>query len=294
MDGQRFDDLTRVWATGASRRWILRALVGSAAGALAVGSRLIGAAAQEAGPTTCVSDSDCVDPDTDPCTGASCVDGACSVFIVDCIPGYVCCGNGECCPETAQCQSDADCVPSEQDSCIGVTCENGACVEFIVDCVPGYVCCGNGQCCPANPCQSDADCVSDNPCEVGHCQADGTCTFTHGDPCFTCSDDTGCAGFRDAFGVDGVCCGGLCVGACGEGQVLDASCQCVDGAPSGGTSSTDDGEDGSSGGATTGPIQLPKTGSGASATADRSAWLALVGAGAALIASRLRRAGGLR
>ncbi len=48
---------------------------------------------------TCSQDSDCQEAEADPCTGALCDAGSCSYTSVHCIPGYVCCGNGECCPE---------------------------------------------------------------------------------------------------------------------------------------------------------------------------------------------------
>lgn len=46
---------------------------------------------------TCQSDADCLDGDSDACTGAACEEGTCVYFIVTCAPGFVCCGNGECC-----------------------------------------------------------------------------------------------------------------------------------------------------------------------------------------------------
>jgi hypothetical protein len=42
----------------------------------------------------------------DPCTGAVCEAGSCSYTSVACIPGYICCGNGECCAE-----GEADALP---------------------------------------------------------------------------------------------------------------------------------------------------------------------------------------
>ena len=153
MDGQQFDELVRVAAIGANRRQVLRALAVGLAGSLVFPNRKPGVAAQDAGaqgPAKCATDSDCVDPDTDPCTGATCEGGTCAFFIVDCIPGYVCCGNGECCPDTGsgQCQSDADCAEGDGDPCTGARCENGACTYHIATCAPGFVCCGNGECCP--------------------------------------------------------------------------------------------------------------------------------------------------
>lgn len=48
-------------------------------------------------PLPCTQDAVCVDGDLDSCTSGACVDGTCTFFIVDCLPGYACCGNGACC-----------------------------------------------------------------------------------------------------------------------------------------------------------------------------------------------------
>lgn len=44
----------------------------------------------------CLSDADC--GTSDPCVLSRCEDGLCVSIVVDCVPGYVCCGNAECCP----------------------------------------------------------------------------------------------------------------------------------------------------------------------------------------------------
>ena len=43
--------------------------------------------------------SDCLPAEAYPCTGALCDAGSCTYTSVACIPGNVCCGNGECCPD---------------------------------------------------------------------------------------------------------------------------------------------------------------------------------------------------
>jgi hypothetical protein len=101
MDGQRFDVLARVWATGASRRQALRLLCAGGAATLLMSVGATRAASQDAGTRGCGQDSDCVDPDADPCTGARCEEGACVFTNVACAPGFVCCGNGECCQTTS-------------------------------------------------------------------------------------------------------------------------------------------------------------------------------------------------
>lgn len=151
MDGERFDCITRGFDAILDRRGALRVL---GAGLVATGgswfSRTHADAQSGPGFTVCMQDADCLDADLDPCTGSACVDGACTYFIVDCIPGHVCCGNGVCCPtgESGSCMEDADCIAVSGDPCQGFRCEAGACSLFVVSCAPGFTCCGNGVCCP--------------------------------------------------------------------------------------------------------------------------------------------------
>jgi hypothetical protein len=175
VDGPRFDRIARIWGTGTNRRRALR-LIGS--GVLAsswLGRGKTTVAQTSTAQTTCTQDADCADGDSDSCTGAACVDGSCTFFIVSCIPGTICCGNGECCPagEPGGCLADTDCSPTSGDPCEGVRCESGGCVTFMVDCTPGFVCCGNGVCCPVTgACFADADCAglgANNRCISGVC-----------------------------------------------------------------------------------------------------------------------------
>jgi len=162
VKGPQFDGIVRALGVKRDRRRMLQ--VASAALLATWGSRVAWrrAGAQDLpAPDTCIADADCQDADADPCTGAACVDGLCTYFIVDCIPGHVCCGNGECCPtsEPGTCLADADCLPMSSDPCEGVRCEGGTCVPFLVTCAPGFACCGNGTCCPTGSgCAVDADC----------------------------------------------------------------------------------------------------------------------------------------
>ena len=124
MDGQRFDELVRVTAIDANRRQVLRALAAGLAWALVFPNRKPGVAAQETGaasPTTCRQDSDCVDADADACTGGRCDNGACVFFIVDCVPGYVCCNNGQCCADPPCSEEGGSCADNA--CCDGLTCE---------------------------------------------------------------------------------------------------------------------------------------------------------------------------
>lgn len=161
MDGHDFDRITRSWAGRTHRRGALQLL---AAGLLAGwGWRQARPVKAQESPaaTACTQDADCADDDLDPCTGASCAEGSCAYFIVDCVPGFVCCGNGACCPsgEPGACLADADCLPESDDPCAGARCEGGTCVAVLVSCAPDYACCGNGSCCPATGCASDGDCA---------------------------------------------------------------------------------------------------------------------------------------
>lgn len=100
MDGHRFDTLVKNLAAPRSRRHLLQRLVAPAAAALALRlSTVTGAGQVVSTDETCSQDSDCLPAEADPCTGAFCDAGSCTYTNVACIPGYVCCGNGACCPE---------------------------------------------------------------------------------------------------------------------------------------------------------------------------------------------------
>lgn len=163
MEGRDFDRITRFWARRTHRRRAVQAL---AAAMLAGWARRRSGgtawAQEDPGVLTCSQDADCADADLDPCTGSSCLDGACAYFIVACIPGHVCCGNGACCPsgEPGSCLADTDCILDGSDPCQGTRCEGGTCVPFLVSCAPDFACCGAGECCPTNGCASDSDCAT--------------------------------------------------------------------------------------------------------------------------------------
>jgi hypothetical protein len=163
VDEREFDRIARSWATRTNRRRALRFLgIGSVIAWWHRAAR--DSAAQEiAGPAPCSQDADCVDGDADACTGGTCLDGLCAYFIVDCIPGHICCGNGACCPveEGDSCLADSDCMSASGDPCEGARCEGGSCVPFLATCAPDFACCGNGICCPVGGgCVADADCTA--------------------------------------------------------------------------------------------------------------------------------------
>ncbi len=183
MDGQHFDRVARSLATPAARRrvlWLLAATI--VAGWNSHHSWHAATAQRSEDPLGCTQDAECVDGDGDPCTGGACVDGLCTYFIVDCIPGHVCCGNGACCPveESGGCLADIDCVPVRDDPCGGVRCEAGSCVPFLATCAPDFACCGNGTCCPRNGgCVVDGDCpASASPWGAGARCVSGACVPT--------------------------------------------------------------------------------------------------------------------
>ena len=193
MDGTAFDLLARRLATQRSRRTLLGGLAVAFAGERLRRAAMASAqTADSSGVAVCAEDADCSADSPDPCTGATCVDGACTYFIAACAPGYTCCGNGSCCPDGGPtvCASDADCVVPD-DPCAGGSCDNGTCVTFLVLCVEGTTCCGNGACCPVtDACRDDGDCPSyPNPCLRGRCLS-GTCvpTFVTCPPGETCRD----------------------------------------------------------------------------------------------------------
>ena len=102
MQAHRFDSLMRTLTAPGSRRRLLRGFAVTAATGLALRlstGAVAGQVVSEDSGETCTEDSDCIPAEPDPCTGAVCDAGSCSYTSVACMPGYVCCGNGECCPE---------------------------------------------------------------------------------------------------------------------------------------------------------------------------------------------------
>jgi Raf kinase inhibitor-like YbhB/YbcL family protein len=81
---------------------VLHGLAATAASTLALRLNIVTTAGQvvtEDSGEPCSQDSDCIPAEPNPCTGAVCDAGSCSYTSVHCIRGYICCGNGECCPE---------------------------------------------------------------------------------------------------------------------------------------------------------------------------------------------------
>jgi hypothetical protein len=199
MDDRRFDDLTRVFASGISRRSLVKWMAGIAGGATVVAARQSDVAAAGLGEA-------CDD------ISAICTTG------LDCVSSICCIETGETCSSGSQCCSQA-CDPNGNTCCEGL---GAAC--------PGSDCCGaltceNGFCCAPEGfnCGGDAACCGVNVCPSGTCVPPGMCLFL-GESCGSdeqcCSescDDVCCIAQGDAC-IDSNCCGDLeCVGGfCGR------------------------------------------------------------------------------
>ena len=99
------------------------------------------------------------------------------------------------------CASDADCPA------IGIPCVRNTCPE------PGGVCVLVEEC----SCQTDEDCLSDNPCIIGDCGDDAACSFRPNPTCNGCQDDATCDDSSPCttdFCSDGACIHDPLVGCC--------------------------------------------------------------------------------
>jgi hypothetical protein len=149
VDGHVFDRMARLWATTTDRRRTLRLIGAGVIAGTGIGNGKSAAAQTSVAQMTCTQDADCQDGDADPCTGGLCQEGFCTFFIVSCIEGTTCCGNGECCTTggTGGCTADADCVQAGDDPCWKATCLTGACAVRHVECPAGEFC-RDGTCAP--------------------------------------------------------------------------------------------------------------------------------------------------
>jgi hypothetical protein len=142
-------------------------------------------------PGACIGSEDCDSGYV--CTENVCMEGPdfCT-GVEDCDPGYICVENA-CVRNPTFCAGDEDCDPgqicvedmcvadpnacvSDQDCDLGQICQSSVCVadpNFCADdeaCEPGEVCVENA-CIPGMRCVNDMDCVEENPCLVGLCEA---------------------------------------------------------------------------------------------------------------------------
>jgi hypothetical protein len=215
MDGTRFDELTKRFGAGLSRRQVLRGLIGGA-GAITVAAVF----EQEAGAQGCDPNADTITcppgsfhagltkkPDGGCCNGNG---NCCSNSCVDnlCVGGIV----PECIPEGVECSQAVEC-------CEGLFCaEISGSGEFCVSCVPAGGDCSESDCCDGlacfeglcviEECQEEGEIceVSENCCGRLICDS-GTCIppdvcVPLGEICEVsaeCCDDLVCINFFCAF-----------------------------------------------------------------------------------------------
>lgn len=224
MDGQHFDQITRLFARRSPRRGLARLLAGGAAfGTLARVDRLAAEAQDDC------QDGDC-EPAADPCAACGecedCADGACMPRTGGpCRDDGVACTEDRCVdgvclhiPDNARCPNPSPCTASACDGirgCLTIpvadganpagcessdnpcrprSCRQGVCAERLF---PDGTACGNGTACSHGVC-----------CPAGQTACNGACVDTDDDPAFCGGCDTRCQ--------DGeTCCGGVCIGSDG-------------------------------------------------------------------------------
>lgn len=257
MDGQRFDDLTKVLAT-TSRRQVVKALAGGvASGLLALLS------GQEAGAASCRGQ-----PDFTPCGECKhCRNGRC-VAGFDGLNCRTCgtCQNGRCrgddrrCGECQRCRGHGRrCVPDPRQDlhpcgndchvCDGATgaCtpldDGSACLDRDGTCCGGICrdtqndnanCGGCGNTCPRCWRCEGEQCVPDTNADGQSCPGPNSCGSCFNgeclvdilrcpDPCTTCDE----ANLTCVPRPEGSACGGEC-GICQHGQCLPQGTRCVE------------------------------------------------------------------
>lgn len=173
MDGTRFDGLTRALARGASRRTVLRGLIGgAAAGTAAAAMSRVTLADEHDEPVACPGL-------LEPCG---------EVEIAQQVPGE-CCDGLVCCEGDpaycAECCSDAEC-PQGSICCAGACRELECCIDDILTGGDPNARCPEGTSCFEGFC--DAYCSTDDECE------DGTCCCPDGSCSADCCEGTGPGG----------------------------------------------------------------------------------------------------
>jgi len=254
MDGKRFDDLTRIWSRGFSRRRAIGPLAASGLGGwLALAGRAR-AAAQEATVSlggTCTASSQCRNDGmgSAPYCGDNgivadgpltcCRESGCCGSDADCCGGRLCAPSGDVCSYCAyppfpdrfpgdECTSSAQCVASVTGTVICA--DNGVAEDGPLNC-----CYDAGSICYDGP---DSHCCSGTPCIDGICGGgEFRRTFRLGAACTSsdqCSQADGPAICADNGIVDDGplnCCrvaGGVCAGGaecCGSLLCTGGVCQ---------------------------------------------------------------------
>ena len=260
MDDRRFDSLAKSLASGASRRSVLKGILGLGGAALAGGMLMDGEAeAARRGPKspkppTCPgqqswNDTRCVCPDglsqCNPNGGPDC----CNSGVTPGSPGYSeCCDNaccqgtcyGEelCCPtnygpgeqppthQVCDGPNGKECCPSDYDCCL-----IDGCCETI--CYGGSVgasyCCARDNFCPGGDESEDVCCTGGTTCCGAGTNANACVDLGSENACCTDGDCDGCQHCDESTCVDGcrdgnACCG--TVGCCPELQCNDAADIC--------------------------------------------------------------------
>lgn len=186
MDGQKFDKLTRAFATGTDRRTLLKIFGGASVAAVA-GVKI-------AAPTSVFAQGS-VGPGGECTTDEDCTYGSCYVA-VEGEPG-VCY-----CEDPSRPVIGCPCITGTQDPCYGTTAvccadevggaagANGVCVSDSVGCNP------TGECSPLQSMCEDTECCA----EGTECGANGWC---YG--CYSGTQDP-CGPYNEAFGASYICC----------------------------------------------------------------------------------------
>lgn len=217
MDGKRFDDLTRRLGNPASRRQMLRAVIGGAAGAL--GGALVGRPGATAAPPNCASGVRC---GKECCAlGASCI-GSGRNRRCACPDGQAVCADTNTCVSTVctragevydpfycecVCPCAAECCPA------GGSCSGGPISSGGTICIcngPGGIVGSCSSCTPSgSPPPAGTACTSERvgACCSGRC-VDGNCCSDDGDLCQTTSDC--CYGGQSVGGEARLCVNGVC------------------------------------------------------------------------------------
>jgi hypothetical protein len=253
MDGQRFDHVTRLIGSGASRRSVLKGLTGALLGAAGLAS-----ARSQAGATvTCTPQGVSCGGEALPCCpGFICLSATetCGLCIEDgseitCASGEECCsglcGKGVCFSEEPVClEFDETCglnpAQGELSCCEGLTCIDNVCVPVCAEvgescgtlqgrtdvvCCEGLACNDEGVCeeIEVPECETDDDCVIEAAgdvdaaiCCAGACRQI-ECCIDDEDPNARCAEGSSC--FE-----------GICVFACkGDSDCETGTCCCSDG-----------------------------------------------------------------
>ena len=203
MDDHRFDRLVRSLASGASRRQVLKGMLGIGGGVVAGGAMLETEAARRPTPT----------PKPVRCPGSQVWNGAACV----CPSGTIC--GPDCCPAEAQCCDNACCYGT----CYGEESRRSsprAWCEATGECCPeGLRCCSEGGCIARDQCCTSDDCPNDG-CLIGRCTDEGVCDYA-----FDCTVADSCCATEACFRSD---CNAQ-TGACGEPifdcTLMDTCCE---------------------------------------------------------------------